>query len=69
MRKAGFAMLAAGVVAFVLAILGLFGDKPTGDNVPFFQNSWMVIMAIFWTLAGLGVILTFGKDDTEIKKR
>ena len=68
MRIAGFVMLAAGLVALALALFGLIaGDKSTGHNIPFFENSWMIIMAIFWTFAGLGLVLTFGKE--EAKKR
>lgn len=69
MRTAGFVMLAAGLVALGFAIFGLlFADKSTGHNIPFFENSWMIIMAIFWTFAGLGVVLTFGKEE-KLKKR
>ena len=69
MRTAGFVMLAAGLVALAFALFGLIaGDKSTGHNIPFFENSWMIIMAIFWTFAGLGVVLTFGKEK-EVKKR
>ena len=70
MRVAGFVMLFFGLVALAFALFGLLaGDKSTGHNIPFFENSWMIIMAIFWTFSGLGVVLTFGKEDDKRVKR
>lgn len=65
MRTAGIVMLVLGLIALVFAVIGAFGDRATGDNLPFLANDWFVIMAIFWGGAGLSLLLTFGNESTR----
>lgn len=69
MRTAGIVMLAMGLISLVFTIFGAFDINTTGDNIPFLSNSWFVIMTIFWGGAGLSLLLTFGKDEKEAKRR
>lgn len=65
MRTAGIVMTVLGLIALVFVVIGALGDKSTGDNIPFLDNSWFVIMTIFWGGAGLSLLLTFGKEDSQ----
>lgn len=69
MRTAGIVMLAVGLIALVFSVIGALSINTTGDNVPFLSNSWFVIMTIFWGGAGLSLLLTFGKEEKETKRR
>lgn len=70
MRMAGIVMLVMGLIALVFTVIGAIGDLWTGDNIPFLENSWFVIMTIFWGGAGLALLLTFGKsEDDKAQKR
>jgi FtsH-binding integral membrane protein len=65
MRTAGIVMTVLGLIALVFVILGLLSNETKGDNLPFLGNSWFIIMAIFWGGAGISLLLTFGKEDSQ----
>ncbi len=65
MRTAGIVMTLLGVIALVFVVLGLLNNESKGDNLPFLSNSWFIIMTIFWGGAGLSLLLTFGKEDSQ----
>lgn len=69
MRTAGIVMLVIGLISLVFTVIGALGTNTTGDNVPFLSNSWYVIMTIFWGGAGLSLLLTFGKEEKETRRR
>lgn len=69
MRMAGIVMLIMGIISLVFTIIGAIGNLWTGDNVPFLENSWFVIMTIFWSGAGLALLLTFGKTEERGQRR
>ena len=65
MRTAGIVMTILGLISLVFVILGLINNETRGDNLPFLENSWFVIMAIFWGGAGISLLLTFGKESEK----
>ncbi|MEM6843929.1 MAG: hypothetical protein AAF944_12410 [Bacteroidota bacterium] len=65
MRMAGIVMAIAGSVALVLSVLSMLNEASMGRYPPMFDNSWMVIMALFWFFSGVALIVAFGKEDKK----
>ncbi|MEM8968007.1 MAG: hypothetical protein AAGE93_16430 [Bacteroidota bacterium] len=63
MRMAGIVMTLVGAVALVLSVLSLFNEMSMGRFPPMFDNSWMVIMALFWFFSGVSLVVAFGKES------
>nr|WKN35797.1 hypothetical protein K4G66_25855 [Tunicatimonas sp. TK19036] len=63
MRKAGIVMALVGFVALVISIISLIGEVSLDRYPPMFGNSWVVIMALFWFISGIALVVTFGKGE------
>lgn len=62
-------MTILGLIAGVIAIIGIFTADKGVETVTFFADSWFIIMFIFWFGAGISILLTFPSDDEEKRRQ